>query len=412
MTLFNNSKYDVESIRRDFPVLARKVNGKPLVFLDNAASAQKPHQVIDMMKNVFESEYANVHRGLYSLSEKCTERFEDARKKVQKFINADSESEIVFVRGATEAINLVAASYGRKFLKEGDEVIISEAEHHSNFVPWQMLRDEKGIVLKAAPVSDDGDFLLDEYQKLLTERTKFVAITHMSNVLGSIFPVREITKMAHDAGAKVLLDGCQAITHTPVDVKELDCDFYAFSGHKIYAPTGIGVLYGKKDLLEVMPPYQGGGEMMKKVTLEKTTYAEPPARFEAGTPAFVEAIGLGAALDYVSEIGMDKIAAYEADLLSYATARMNEVDGLKIIGTSSKKGSVISFVMDCGHPHDIAMILDKYGIAVRAGHQCAQPLHTRMGITASARVSLGMYNKHSEIDELIKALEKVKQFLS
>ncbi|MCK5295568.1 MAG: aminotransferase class V-fold PLP-dependent enzyme, partial [Alphaproteobacteria bacterium] len=281
MTLLNNPKYDVESIRRDFPVLAQKVNGKPLVFLDNAASAQKPHQVIDAMKNVLENEYANVHRGLYSFSEKCTERFENARKKVQKFINADSESEIVFVRGATEAINLVASSYGSGFLKEGDEVIISEAEHHSNIVPWQMLRDEKGLVLKVAPVSDDGDFLIDEYQKLLTERTKLVAIAHMSNVLGSIFPVREIIKMAHDVGAKVLLDGCQAITHTPVDVKELDCDFYAFSGHKIYAPTGIGVLYGKKELLEIMPPYQGGGEMMKKVTFEKTTYAESPAKFEA-----------------------------------------------------------------------------------------------------------------------------------
>ncbi len=401
--------YDVEAVRDDFPILAREVHGRPLVFLDSAASAQKPRQVLDTVRNLYECEYANVHRGAYWLSERATDRYEAARETVRGFINAASSREIVFTRNATEAINLVAASYGRRFMRSGDEVLISEMEHHSNIVPWQMLRDEMGIVLKICPVSDDGAFLMDAFTRLLGPRTRLVAITHMSNVLGTIVPVAEVVRAAHAAGAKVLIDGCQGVLHMPVDVQALDCDFYAFSGHKLYGPSGIGVLYGREEILDAMPPYMGGGEMIASVTFEETSWAPLPHKFEAGTPAIAQAIGLGAAIDYVSGIGLDTIAAHEGDLLTYATQRLAAVEGLNFIGTAPGKGSVVSFTLDGVHPHDIATVVDRAGIAIRAGHHCAQPLMARMGLTATARASFALYNRREDADALAEALETVRE---
>ena len=401
--------YDVEAVRGDFPILAREVHGRPLVFLDSAASAQKPRQVLDTVRNLYECEYANVHRGAYWLSERATDRYEAARATVRGFINAASSREIVFTRNATEAINLVAASYGRRFMRSGDEVLISEMEHHSNIVPWQMLRDEMGIVLKICPVSDDGAFLMDAFTRLLGPRTRLVAITHMSNVLGTIVPVAEVVRAAHAAGAKVLIDGCQGVLHMPVDVQALDCDFYAFSGHKLYGPSGIGVLYGREEILDAMPPYMGGGEMIASVTFEETNWAPLPHKFEAGTPAIAQAIGLGAAIDYVSGIGLDTIAAHEGDLLTYATQRLAAVEGLNFIGTAPGKGSVVSFTLDGVHPHDIATVVDRAGVAIRAGHHCAQPLMARMGLTATARASFALYNRREDADALAEALETVRE---
>ena len=402
--------FDVESVRKDFPILSREIHGKPLVFLDSAASAQKPRQVMDAERHIYEQEYANVHRGIYYLSQICTDRMEAARETVRAFLNAGSAKEIVFTRNATESINLVAASWGRAFLQEGDEIIITEMEHHSNIIPWQFLRDEKGVVLRVAPVGDEGEFLIDEFARLLNARTKLVAITHMSNVLGTVVPVKEAVRMAHDAGAKVLLDGAQAVTHIPVDVQDLDCDFYVFSGHKLYGPSGIGVLYGKEAMLDAMPPYMGGGEMIRSVTFEKAEWADLPYKFEAGTPAIAQSVGLGAAIDYVTGLGMEAIGAHEADLLTYATQRLSSIGGLKMIGTAAGKASVLSFTMDCAHPHDIGTLVDRAGVAIRVGHHCAQPLMDRMCLAATARASFGLYNTRAEIDVLTEALEAVREF--
>ncbi|MFQ5954143.1 MAG: cysteine desulfurase [Kiloniellales bacterium] len=398
--------YDVDRLRADFPILGREVRGRPLVFLDSAASAQKPRHVIDTLRSVYESEYANVHRGVYFLSERCTARYEGARDTVRRFLNAAHRHEIIFTRSATEAINLVAASYGRRFLKEGDAVVVSTMEHHSNIVPWQLLRDEKGLELKVAPISDDGEFLLDEFAKLLGPRTKLVAVTHTSNVLGTVTPAREIVRLAHEAGAKVLFDGAQAAVHRPVDVQELDCDFYVFTGHKLYGPSGIGVLYAKEALLEAMPPYQGGGDMISDVSFERSTWAKLPHKFEAGTPAIAQAIGLAAAIDYVSAIGIERIAEHERDLLNYATQHLAAVKGLKVFGTAPNKASVISFTLDGAHPHDIGTVVDRAGVAIRTGHHCALPLMDRLGVPATARASFGLYNTRAEADALAEALEE------
>ncbi len=407
-----NGAYDVERIRRDFPILARRVHGKPLVYLDNAASAQKPRAVIDRVTQVYEQEYANVHRGVHYLSERATILYEEAREKVRAFLNAASHKEIIFTRNATEAINLVAASYGRRFLQPGDEIVISELEHHANIVPWQMLRDELGLILRIAPISDHGEFLLEAFTSLLGPRTKLVAISHMSNALGTVLPVRDIVLAAHHVGAKVLLDACQAVTHLPVDVRALDCDFLVFSGHKLYGPSGIGVLYGREQLLAAMPPYMTGGEMIKRVTFETTTFAGLPNRFEAGTPAIAQAIGLGAAIDYVSEIGLEAIAAHERDILNYATQRLAAIPGLRFFGTAPGKASVVSFTLDYAHPHDIATIVDRAGVAVRAGHHCAQPLMDRLGVHATTRASIGMYNTRADIDALVEGLSQVTELFT
>lgn len=401
------SDFDVEAIRADFPILSETVHGKPLVYLDSGASAQKPLAVINAMRNAFEHCYANVHRGAYDFSERTTTAYEQARETVRAFVNAKSEREIVFAKNATEAINLVAYSFGRGLLKAGDKVVISEMEHHSNIVPWQLLRDDKGIELVVAPVSDEGEFLLDRFAELLDERVKLVAITHVSNVLGTITPAKKIVEMAHAVGAKVLFDGSQAVMHMPIDVQDLDCDFYAFTGHKIYGPTGIGVLYGKEAVLETMPPFLGGGDMIASVTYAKSTWAELPAKFEAGTPPIVEAIGLGAAIEYLTGVGVENAAQHERSLLTYAMQRLAAVDGLRVIGTAPNKTAVISFVMGEAHPHDIATIIDQQGVAVRAGHHCAEPLMHRMGVIGTTRASLGMYNTHAEIDRLAEALDKV-----
>ncbi len=404
--------YDVERVRRDFPILSEIVHGKPLVFLDSAASAQKPRQVIDALRYVYEHEYANVHRGIYYLSERATRRFEEAREAVRRFINAAHGHEIVFTRNATEAINLVAATFGRRFLAEGDEVVISEMEHHSNIVPWQMLRDEKGIVLKVVPITDDGELRLDALDRILGPRTKLVAITHMSNALGTIVPVAEVIARSHGVGAKVLLDGCQGVTHLGVDVQALDCDFYAFSGHKLYGPSGIGVLFGKEALLDAMPPYMGGGEMIETVTFEKSTWAPLPHKFEAGTPAIAQAIGLGVAIEYLEGLGMDAVRAHERDLLTYATQRLSAIEGLRIIGTAMAKASVLSMTASFAHAFDMATILDREGVAVRAGHHCAQPVMARFGIDSSVRASLGLYSNRADVDTLAEGLEKVRRVLS
>jgi cysteine desulfurase/selenocysteine lyase len=404
-----NGSYDVARVRQDFPALSLKVYGKPLVYLDNAASAQKPLAVLNRMQKAFTSEYANVHRGLHYLANAATEAYEGARTKTAGFVNASRGEEIIFTRNATEAINLVASSFASPMIKEGDEIVLSIMEHHSNIVPWYFLKERQGAVLKWAPISDDGEFLLDKFEALLGPRTKMVAITQMSNVLGTIVPIKEVVRMAHARGIPVLVDGAQGAVHLPVDVRDIDCDFYAFTGHKLYGPTGIGVLYGKKELLEAMPPYQGGGEMIGTVTTDSITYAEPPHRFEAGTPAIVQAIGLGAAIDYVEGVGRKRIKAHEDALLAYALERLGDINWLRIFGRAKPKGSIISFEMQGAHPHDVSTILDRYGVAIRAGTHCAEPLLARFGVTSTARASFAMYNTFEEVDRLVEALHKVRE---
>jgi cysteine desulfurase/selenocysteine lyase len=405
----NSAPYDVERVRADFPILSRLVHGKPLVFLDSAASAQKPRQVIDAELRCYSEEYANVHRGVYYLSALATQNFEAAREKVARFLNARESREVVFTRSATEAINLIASSYGDAFLREGDEVVISALEHHSNIVPWQMLRDRRGIVLKVVPIDDRGAFRLDEYERLLTPRTKLVAVAHISNALGTVMPIPDIVRLARGRGAKVLIDGCQAAPHQQIDVQALGCDFYAFSAHKVYGPTGIGALYGRAELLEAMPPYQGGGDMIRTVTFEKTVYADIPARFEAGTPNIAGAIGFGAAVDYVMALGLDRVGSHEQALLDYATDRLREVPGLTMFGTAPEKASIVSFTLEGVHPHDIGTILDEQGIAVRAGHHCAQPTMDRFGVAGTVRASFGLYNRFDEVDSLVDGLKRVRE---
>ena len=400
--------YDVNAIRADFPILSRTVYGKPLVFLDSGASAQKPRQVIDRMKDLLEQDYANVHRGLHYLSGAATDAYEGARERVRQFINAASVEEVVFTKNATEGINLVASSYGRTVLGEGDEVIISAMEHHANIVPWQLLRDEKKIVLKIAPIDEDGNFLVDAFAELLGPRTKLVAVTHISNVLGTVVPVRQVIDLAHARGVPVLLDGSQAAVHMPVDMQALDVDFYAFTGHKLYGPSGIGVLYAKREHLDAMPPYQGGGDMIRSVSFEKTVFNDLPYKFEAGTPPIMEAVGLGAAIDYVQGIGHDLIGRHEAELLAYATERLGAVPGLTIHGQAQDKASIVSFTLDCAHPHDVATIVDRKGVAVRAGHHCAEPLMDRLGLPGTVRASFGLYNTKAEVDILADALMNVR----
>jgi len=406
------SNYNVEEIRKDFPIFTQEIYGKPLTFLDSGASAQKPQKVLDAIQKCYSEEYANIHRGVYYLSQVGTQKYEDARGKVQNFINARSPKEIIFVRGATEAINLVASTWGRKFLKAGDEVVLSRMEHHSNIVPWQILRDEKDIVLTVSPIDDKANFLFEEYEKLLSENVKLVAITHISNALGTITPIKEIIEAAHKVGAMVLVDGCQAVPHMPVDVQELDADFYVFSAHKLYGPTGVGVLYAKEDLLNAMPPYQGGGDMIRSVTFEKTVYNDLPHKFEAGTPHIAGGIGFGAALDYVEDLGFHNIGAHEDRILGYALEKIQEVKGLKLIGQADNMAGIISFTMDLAHPHDIGTILDQDGIAIRTGHHCAQPVMDFFDISSTARMSLGLYNTEQDIDRFVDGLHKVNRIFS
>lgn len=403
------SGFDVQRIREDFPILKRQVHGKPLVYLDNAATAQKPQVVIDAIAHYYRAENANVHRGVHFLSECATRAYEDGRSKVRRFIGAADDREIIFVRGTTEAINLVAQSYGRTFLTAGDEIIISAMEHHSNIVPWQMLREQVGATLRVIPINNEGELYLDHYERYLNERTKLVAIAHVSNALGTVNPVKQMIELAHRRNVPVLVDGAQAVPHMAVDVRALDCDFYAFSSHKLFGPTGIGILYGKEELLERMPPYQGGGDMISLVTFEKTHYNTLPYKFEAGTPDIAGSIGLGAATDYVTGIGLDAIAAYEHQLLAYATEALGGIDGVEIIGTAKDKAGVISFVVDGVHAHDVGTILDRHGVAIRAGHHCAMPVMQRFGVPATARASLAFYNTTEEIDVLVNALHKVRE---
>ena len=407
---FSGGAYDVDRIRADFPILFRDVYGKPLVYLDNGASAQKPLPVIEAMDHAYRFEYANVHRGLHYLSNTATQRFEDAREITRRFLNAPSVDEIIFTRNATDAINLVASSYGAMAIGEGDEIVLSIMEHHSNIVPWHFHRERKGAVLKWAPISDSGEFLIDAFERLLTPRTKIVAITQMSNVLGTVVPIKEVIKLAHARGIPVLVDGSQASVHMAVDVQDLDADFYVMTGHKLYGPSGIGVLYAKKKWLEAMPPYAGGGEMIDVVQVDRITYAKAPHKFEAGTPAIVEAVGLGAALGYMMQIGREAIAKHEAEISAYAHARMGELAFVKIYGTAPGKGAIISFSIDGLHPHDISTIIDRSGIAVRAGHHCAQPLMERLGVTATCRASFAMYNTKAEVDTLVAALIRAREF--
>ncbi len=399
--------YPIEKIRSDFPILNEKIRNKPLVYLDNAASCQKPQSVIDSLVNVYSHHYANIHRGVHTLSVRSTELFEATRQKVKNFINAQSEKEIIFVRGATEAINLVAQTYGKANIRTGDEIIISAMEHHSNIVPWQMLCEQTGAILKVIPMNHAGELIIAEFENLLNEKTKLVAVVHMSNALGTINPVEKIIEFAHAKNIPVLLDGAQAIPHIAVDVQALDCDFYVFSGHKLYAPTGVGVLYGKQALLEVMPPYQGGGDMIRTVTFEKSTYAGLPHKFEAGTPSIAEVVALGAAIDYLNLIGMETIAKYETELLVYATQEALKIDELKIIGTAKEKGAILSFTLNKIHPHDIGTMLDSLGIAVRAGHHCAMPVMDFYNIPATARASFALYNTKEEIDVLMKGIKNL-----
>ena len=402
--------YNVEKIRKDFPIFDIKVNNKPNTFLDSGASAQKPKCVIDAMVDIYTKEYANVHRGSYLLSEEITYKYEQARKTVQKFINSVKPDEIVFTRNATEAINLVASTWGKKFLSKIDEVIITELEHHANLVPWQVLRDEIGFELKICKINDDGSFNFDEFKNMLSGKTKLVAVSGMSNVLGTILPLKKIISVSHKVGAKVLVDACQLAVHQKIDVQDMDCDFLAFSGHKTYGPTGIGVLYGKYDILDTMPPYQYGGDMVNIVTYQTTTFDVPPARFEAGTPAIVQAIGLGKALEYMMNLGLENIAKHEKELTRYATEKLSQIKGLKMIGTAKDKGGVFSFVVDKIHPQDLAFILNKEGVSVRVGHHCAAPLVRRMGYESVVRASLGLYNTKEDIDILCQAINKVKTF--
>jgi cysteine desulfurase / selenocysteine lyase len=407
-----NGSYDVARVREDFPALALKIYGKPLVYLDNAASAQKPNAVLDRMTEAYKSEYANVHRGLHYLANAATEAYEGGRAKVAKFLNAGRNEEIVFTRNATEAINLVASSWGEPNIKAGDEIVLSIMEHHSNIVPWHFLRERHGAVIKWAPVDDEGNFLIDEFEKLLTDRTKLVAITQMSNALGTIVPVKDVVKLAHARGIPVLIDGSQAAVHLAIDVQDIDCDFYVFTGHKLYGPTGIGVLYAKHEHLVAMRPYNGGGEMIREVAKDWVTYGDPPHKFEAGTPAIVESIGLGAAIDYVNSIGKERIAAHEHELLTYAQDRLREINSLRLIGTAHGKGPVISFEMKGAHPHDVATVIDRQGIAVRAGTHCVMPLLERFNVTATCRASFGMYNTREEVDHLAQALIKARELFS
>jgi len=398
---------DVAKIRQDFPILGETIHGRPLVYLDNAASTQKPKAVLDSLRHVYEHDYANVHRGVHTLSQRATDLFEGARKKVKDFINARKIEEIIFVRGTTEAVNLVAQSYGRSTLQPGDEILITAMEHHSNIVPWQILCQQTGAVMKVAPINLSGEIIMEEFEALLTERTKLVSVVHMSNALGTINPVKRIIEMAHAKGVPVMLDGAQAIPHMAVDVQDLDCDFYAFSGHKLCGPSGIGVLYGKEAILKAMPPWQGGGDMIRMVTFAKTEYNTLPYKFEAGTPAIAETIGLGAAVDYLQAIGMGNIAAYEQQLLDYATQKALEILSLKIIGTASDKGAILGFTLHHIHPHDIGTMLDQLGIAVRAGHHCAMPVMDFFGVPATARASFSFYNTFEEVDTLIDGIKQI-----
>jgi len=400
--------YDIEAVRAEFPILSQQVYGKPLVYLDSAASAQKPRAVIDAMVNTMQTGYANVHRGLHHMANVATEGFERARETVREFLNAESVDEIVFTKSATEAYNLVADSYGRMNIGEGDEIILSIMEHHSNIVPWHLLRERKGAVIKWAPVDDEGNFLIDEFEKLFSPRTKIVAITHMSNVLGTVTPIKEIIRIAHAHGVPVLVDGAQGAVHLQVDVRDLDADFYVFTGHKVYGPTGIGVLYGKRELLEKMPPYQGGGEMIREVMCEGITYNDPPHRFEAGTPAIIEAIGLDAALRFMMSLGRENIQAHEAALSAYAHERLRAMNSVRIIGQAKGKGAIIAFEMKGAHAHDVATVIDRQGVAVRAGTHCAMPLLNRFGATSTCRASFGLYNTMQEVDKLADALQKAE----
>ena len=412
VTVTSAKGFDVERIREDFPVLRQTVNGKPLVYLDNAASSQVPQVVIDRGSIYLEDEHSNIHRGVHYLSQKATTAYEGAREKVKRFINARDVKECIFVRGATEGINLVMHGYGRKFIGSGDEIIISAMEHHANIVPWQMLCEEKGAKLRVIPMNDAGELLLDEYDTLLNERTRFVALSHVSNSLGTINPVKQMIDQAHKYGVPVLIDGAQSAPHMPIDVQDLDCDFFAFSGHKMFAPTGSGVIYGKADLLERMNPFQGGGDMIKSVTFEKTTFADLPNKFEAGTPAIASQIGLGASIDYLSSINRVRAAAHEHELLRYATEKLTAIEGVRIIGTAKEKASVLSFVIDEIHPHDIGTILDQEGIAVRAGHHCAQPVMQRFKVPATARASFAFYNTKEEVDVLAETIKRVIDIFS
>jgi cysteine desulfurase/selenocysteine lyase len=407
-----NGSYDVHRVREDFPALALKIYGKPLVYLDNAASAQKPAAVLDRMTKAYQSEYANVHRGLHYLANAATEGYEGGRERVAKFLNAKRSEEIIFTRNATEAINLVASSWGAPNIGEGDEIVLSIMEHHSNIVPWHFLRERQGAIIKWAPVDDDGNFLIEEFEKLLSSKTKLVAITQMSNMLGTIVPVKDVVRIAHARGIPVLVDGSQAAVHLEIDVQDIDCDFYVFTGHKLYGPSGIGVLYAKYDRLAAMRPYNGGGEMIREVAKDWVTYGDPPHRFEAGTPPIVEAIGLGAAIDYVNSIGKQRIAAHERDLTTYAQERLREINSLRIIGTAREKSSVISFEMKGAHPHDIATVIDRSGVAVRAGTHCVMPLLERFHVSATCRASFAMYNTREEVDHLVQALMKAQDLFS
>ena len=399
--------FDVAKIRGDFPILSRTVYNRPLVYLDNSATTQKPRVVVDSIVREYYSENANVHRGVHFLSQQATDLYEQARGRVRTFINARSDKEIVFTRGTTESLNLVASSFGERFMGEGDEVIISAMEHHSNIVPWQLLQERKGIRLRVIPINDRGELLLDEYEKLFNKRTRIVAVTHVSNVLGTVNPVKQITAVAHAHGVPVLVDGAQSVPHIAVDVQDMDCDFFVFSGHKVYGPTGIGVLYGKESLLNELPPYQGGGEMIKNVHFEHTEYEDAPLRFEAGTPDYVGAHALAAAIDYVSALGMENIAAHEHSLLAYATERMNCIPGMRIFGQAENKSAVLSFVVGNIHPLDLGTLLDRFGVAVRTGHHCAQPLMERMGVQSMARASFALYNTREEIDTLCESIERI-----
>jgi cysteine desulfurase/selenocysteine lyase len=408
----SNGSYDVARIRAEFPALAMKVYGKPLVYLDNAASAQKPTPVLDRMQKVYTEQYANVHRGLHYLANEATEAYEGARETVRGFLNAARKEEIIFTRNATEAINLVAATFGRERIKPGDEIVLSILEHHSNIVPWHFLRERYGAVIKWAPIDDDGNFLIDEFEKLLSARTKMVAITQMSNALGTVVPVKDVVRLAHARGIPVLIDGAQGAVHLDVDVRDLDCDFYVFTGHKLYGPTGIGVLYGKYDLLAVMPPFNGGGEMIREVYEDRITYGEPPHRFEAGTPAIVQAIGLGAAIDYVNSVGKARIRAHEGALVKYAHERLGQINSLRIIGQAPDKGPIVSFEIKGTHPHEVATIIDRSGVAVRAGTHCVMPLLARYGVSATCRASFAMYNTTDEVDVLAASLIKAQEFFA
>ena len=399
--------YDIYQIRKDFPILSREVYGKPLVYLDNSATTQKPRIVVDAIANEYYSENANVHRGVHFLSQQATELHESARAKIAKFLNASSPSEIVFTRGATEGLNLVASSFGEAFLKEGDEVIISAMEHHSNIVPWQLLEMRKGIKIKVIPITEDGELRVDEYEKLFDERTKLVSVTHVSNVLGTVNPVKELATIAHSHNVPILIDGAQSVPHIKVDVRDMDCDFYAFSGHKIYGPTGIGALYGKAEWLEKLPPYQGGGEMIKYVHFGHTEFEDAPLKFEAGTPDYVGSHSLATAIDYVESLGLDNIAAHEHELLEYATKRLESIPGMRIFGKAKNKSAVISFVVGNIHPLDLGTLLDRLGIAIRTGHHCAQPLVESLGVQSVARASFGLYNTLKEVDALFNGIERV-----